>query len=364
MLTATLRLYSPAGQLLPSGVITNYTSLGYSKILHNVGLIKFVLPGDHPVIEHLEDQCQATVTLKDLDRGIDPWVDWEGFYREPQKTGYRPIKFAGTGVDCKSLLSRRIVAYKASISNYSVFSGLELDLVMKRIVDYNCCANATTANGRERNGAITGFTTGSVSSVGNIGSWYCSFNNVLTTLQELAPLSGGDFDVIKTGVASWRWDWYQYQLGSDLTDTLTFSVGRGNMESPVWNLYRIQEKTVAIVGGQDNGVNRQITITTGANYSSSNDIEVFVNAPQALDATTRTAKGDAKLAELESVEEFSFKIKDVESSLYGRDYGFGDLVNAVNPYDGSSIDVQITRVDVDIPGPNRAPRIAIQATNK
>jgi hypothetical protein len=247
-----------------------------------------------------------------------------------------------------SKLAWRIVAWTAAYTNRSKFTSAKAETIANTLVKYNITSDATIANGREREGALTGVTVEADGAEGNTIDWYCAYDNLLETLQDLTLVGGGDFDLVKTSSTAWQYRWYTGQLGTDNSSSVTFALERGNMGNPVYIDNRLNEKTVCIVGGQGETSSRTIEVRTGTNYAAGNNIETF---EQATDITTQAglqSRGDKALAEVEAVKEFSFDVLQIPGCEYGDDYVLGDLVTAVNPYDQTTYTVKVQSVSVSI----------------
>ena len=181
--------------------------------------------------------------------------------------------------------------------------------------------------------------------------WYCSNDNLLETLQKLALVGGGDFDLVKSNLNSeslvWDFRFYDGQLGTDRSATLTFAVGRGNMIDPVFEINREDEATIAIVGAEGQKDTRTYLTRTGTNYGSNNHIEMFVQT-HAETTAGQQAVGDKRLAEREARELFEFGIKQTPKCVYGVHFGLGDLVKAVNPFTNVASTVKINAVTLNL----------------
>lgn len=181
--------------------------------------------------------------------------------------------------------------------------------------------------------------------------WYCSNDNLLETLQALALVGGGDFDLVKSDLNSealvWDFRFYDGQLGIDRSATLTFAIGRGNMIDPLFEMNREEEATIAIVGGEGIEADRDYLTRTGTNYSANNHIEMFVSS-HAETVAGRQAAGDKRLDNREARELFEFGIKQTPFCVFGVHFGLGDLAKAVNPFTGTSTTVKINAVNLDL----------------
>ncbi len=207
---------------------------------------------------------------------------------------------------------------------------------MNLLVTYNITSSATTGNGRKRNGTnwpATQITVQEDLEGGNSLNWYCFGQNLLENLQKLAPIAGGDFDLVKTSPTAYEFRWYLGQLGTDRSATVKFALGLGNMGLPEYSESRIDEKTVACVWGQGEDSARDYATRTGANYATTNDIELFVDANDIVfgDADGLNDKGDQKLREVEAIRSFRFNALQAPATLYGVHYFLGDLATVINP---------------------------------
>ena len=183
--------------------------------------------------------------------------------------------------------------------------------------------------------------------------WYCSNDNLLATLQALAKIGGGDFALVKSDLhrgeaLAWDFRFYDGQLGTDRSATLTFAVGRNNMANPVYALDHADEATVAVVGGRGDGAEREYVTRTGTDYSATNDIEIFVNGINSETTGGLNAAGDKRLFEHEAREEFTFDLVQTPSCVYGYHFFLGDLATAVNPFTGTTATVKVNAVTLDL----------------
>jgi len=326
-----LRFYSPAGVLVAE--TTDFGVLAYTKRVNIPGLLKFNMRGDHGSVALLENRSQIEVWRRNERRGLDWHCDFYGLYLSQERQYAERNIFTAYCPGQMWLLATRIIAWYTETTNRTVFTGIAAETIMKTLVDYNACANATMANGRLREGAITGLSIQTDGAAGNTLSWKCAYKNLLVELQDLAMAAGGDFDLIKTAAQAWEFRWYTGQRGADRRSTVIFAHERGNMANPRYHHGRINEKTVAVVGGQGEEDERDTRIMLGDDYSVSNDIETFV------DARTRTSPlglqdaGNERLNKLRARERFTWEVVQAPACFYGQvisggDYELGDLVTA------------------------------------
>lgn len=343
--TYELRVYSAAGVL--KSRITDFGALSCIRAVNKPGLLSTVLRGDHPAIAFLEHKSHVELWCSDLENGIDPYRYFGGLYlKQKRKTAEEPF-FTLSAPGYLWFLTTRINAWYADTASRSKFTSAKGETVMKTLVSYNACSNATVVNGRYRAGAITGLSIQADGTNGNTIDWACANKPLLENLQELALVAGGDFDLVKTGTNTFEFRWYTGQLGTDRTASLTFSMGKANMATPIFEYDRISEKTVAIVGGQGIEDNRTIVIRTGTDYSASNDTEIFVSATNVNTTGAYNTAGDKKLKETQAFPSFNFKILQTPSCLFGRDYFLGDKCKAIDAYNNTEYTVKITEANLN-----------------
>jgi len=341
-----LRFLDTDGNLVAE--VTDFLGLSYVKQVNAAGLCRFVLAGDHHAIDELGHRYIVEVWRRVVNAEIDWYRDFQGLFLDQQRYQTDAAYFEGAAPGVLWLLGTRHVLWYANTTNRSKFTSQPAETVMKYLVDYNCGANATTGNGRIRAGAITGITVAATASGGNTISWGCSWKNVLDELQELARVAGGDFDLEEQTAANWEFDFYSGQRGTDLTETLTFSLAWGNMANPRYRYNRIQEATVVLAAGRGREDTRMTQVVTGEDYAATNDVELFVDANNRESAAALVSAANEKLDTFRAREELSFDVLQTPASLYGKHYCIdgvmGDLVTA--RYDELTLTQKISRVAV------------------
>ena len=306
-------------------------TLTYSKAVNEVGLLQFALPADHSAIAYLTDKALVEVWRRDTGRGVAWHADFYGLVRttQYQYPGEGPETFTVWCPSQLSMLGWRIVAWKAETANRSKFTTAKAETIMKTLVSFNAGASATVANGRIREGAITGLTVQADGAAGNTLDHACAYAGLLTTLQALAKIAGGDFDLVATGASTWEFRWYAGQLGTDRSATVAIALERGTMASPTLTDSRADEATVCIVGGQGEAAARTTVVRLGANYNvSSNNQERLVDARDRTTTAGLNAAGDRALDEWRARPELNFQIIQTPALVWNRDLFLGDKVLA------------------------------------
>jgi len=337
-MTADFKLIVRSAAGAKTAEITDHLQLAYRKAVNAPGLASFALNGDHAAIALLTDKCQVEVWRRNVALGIDWYADFYGLFRDPESGFTDRNTFLARCPGQMTMLGWRHIAYPADTVDRSKFTSKPGETIMKQMVKYNATGSGTTGDGRIRNataaGVLTGMATISNQADGGAGNsldWYCALDNLLASLQKLARVAGGDFDLIKTGAATWEFRWYLGQRGTDRSATVTFSLGYGNMAVPRSRYNRMDEKTVAIVGGGGENSARTFVTRTGANHAVGNDIEMFVDARGEGTVTAAlNARGDMKLDQAQARQEFTYRVLQSPASAYGKHYcvagDIGDLV--------------------------------------
>ncbi len=340
--------------------VSDYLWLSYTREVNAPGLLRFGLNGDHAAIGLLEDKGQIDVYRRNVEMGM-PWTcELTALFRAQKQTFTDRPGFEATGTGILTKLSWRIVAWAAGTANRSEFVGAKAETIMKALVSSNAGANATTANGRKRNGTMPGIAVEADGAGGNtIGHWGCAWDNLLETLQGVAAIGGGDFDLVRTGNNAFEFRWYAGQRGTDRHNTVKFAVNLGNMERPEYEDDRMDEATVAIVGGQGEGSARAVEIRTGANYAETNDIELFLNGSGYTSAAGLRTAGDEALAEARAKATFGFKPLQTPATFYGMHYFLGDLVSARHEAASGTFKVQAVTIE-NKPGANEVVSVELQ----
>lgn len=335
---------------------TGFTSLAYRNEVNAPGYAQITFAGNHPARTLLPTNGQIEVYRRNADLGVSWYRDFVGVFRGQTHTTRETGEWT---IDCPgimSVLSWRNVAWYAGTASRSAFTAAASETIMKTLVSYNAGSNATAANGRIRDGV----TSGKLSNIwtisnqadgagGNSKSWSCAWDSLLTTLQALAKAgAGGDFDLIKTAATTFEFRWYAGQRGTNRTASVLFSLDRGNMAQPEYAYSRQNEATVAIVAGQGDASARVVTTRTGSDYSSSNDIEAFVDGRSYSTTAALQSIGDKAMFDRRARHALDFSVLQSPNAYYGAHYFLGDLVTA--SYLNTSFTQKVQAVNVSFDG--------------
>lgn len=328
-------------------VLTDFINLAYARTVNTPGIISITLSGNHSILTSIEDKWVFEVWRK---------TDKTGWSREIVGL-FRNLKWEYADnptatiqcYDILSMLGWRIVAYKANTTNRSKFISKKAETIANTLVKYNATASGTTADGRIRLGTISGMSVEADGASGNTLDWFCAYDNLLETLQDLAIVGGGDFDVVKTGANAYQFRWYENQLGTDKSSNLIFAMNYGNMANPTYSIERSHAVSVAIVGGQGEEADREVYAYTSSDYNLTlNNIETFHSATNVDTTSGLKTRGYQELAKKAPKAKFGFSVLQTPGCQYGEDYVLGDLVSVINPFTSDKYTMKIVTIQISL----------------
>ena len=321
-----------------AGARTSYVSdvldIVISRAVNGVDMCRIVVGGTSSAVPYLAYGSILEVYREDRDAGIAYYREFAGIMRMVDTVITDTTIITVQAVGFTALLADRIVAWKSGVSDRSQFVGVAAETVLKTLFSYNLGSSATTANGRLLSGVLTGATTAASGGNGNSISLSVSGQNLLTAMQRVQEVAGGDFDLVFTAPTTYTYTWYTGQRGTDRSASVIFSVANGTIGSLRIVDDRIADYTAAVVAGQGEGatrsfVTRPATLPTGLSLR-----EAWVDARNQSTTAEYTESGDIVLAEAERQRSrVEAKILQSEALRYGRDYVLGDLVSV---YTGSA----------------------------
>lgn len=339
--------------------------LTWHNIVNGIGVAQFEINQSNPDAQYIIDKAQIEIVRADDAIGLDEYASFEGIIRDdnPYTDEVGRDRLIVTAFDYNELPSRRQVAYYANKANYTIFTAVKGETVLKRLVRDNCDpAFATTGNTRDRTPNTLNLTIATDSARGNTINWTCGGRSkLIDELAKVALIAGGDWRVNRTGLASYQFEFYPGQLGQDRTSGATpiiFSLDRGNIRVPSLVRQRSAEKTVAIVGGKGEEDQRIIRVRTGANFSATNDIETFVDGRNTADTGALDSIGDQALANLKLRNVLTFDV--IQTGLYAidKDYFLGDLTLA--KYYGQTLTMKVYETAFEYRGPHENADVKIR----
>ncbi len=314
--------------------IDDYLDLAYINRVNEPGVCRFTLDGNSTKVSLFTNDCQVEIYRRNPDMNIAWYADFYGLFKDSsQYTDAEGRNFFSA--ECPgqmSLLARAANLWPAGTANRSTFSAQSAETIMKTLVQYNLNTTyATTGNGRKLTWQTPNISIETDSARGNSLDWNCAWKNVLGELQGIGRhnVGGGDFNLVKTGAATWEFRYYPNQLGTDRSASITFSQTFDNMGVPSLSTARANEATIALIGGRGEGASRATTSQTGVNYNAAtNYIETFLDIANATSTAMLQARGKEILDQMQARSKLKFKPLQTPSTQYGRDYFLGDLVKA------------------------------------
>lgn len=321
-----LQVYNSSGTL--QATVVDFLAIGVVRVVNGVDTATFSLDGNSPSVGYVSYGAIIEVYRSDLDAGISSYREFAGMIRGITQTISDRTVYDVAAVGFNALLADRQVAYYAGVNNRTQFAAVVSETIMKTLWNFNVSTSATTANGRFLDGRLTGATAATSGGAGTAQSISVAQMNLLQALQKVQLGAGGDFAVSYTAPATWTFNWYTGQLGTDRSATVTFSIGNGTIGKLVIKTDRVQDITAVVVAGQGEGSARAI-VTRPASLPTGLDLrEGYIDARNQKTTAEYTAVGDAALT-LAARQRATVDAQVLQSQAlrYGRDYFFGDLVS-------------------------------------
>jgi ReqiPepy6 Gp37-like protein len=323
--------------------------VAWRKRVNGVYMAEMTINADNPDAIYLQDKYQLEIWRADYANGLSDYLSFDGTIRDDQpftdEDNRRRLTIRAYGHNER--LARRRIAYPANTLDFTLFTATKGETVLKRLVRYNCDpVFATVANARDRQPSTLNLTTATDLARGNTIDWTCGGrNNLLDELQKIALIAGGDFAVTKTGAASYVFEFYPNQLGTDRSsgaNPVIFSTDRGNMATPKLVRTRSSEKTIMIVGGRGENDTRTIRVRSGVNFSAANDIEDYIDGRNSTTTAALDDIGDQALEEKRFRNVIEYEVLQKPLYTVEKDYFLGDRVLAI--YAGLTVTQQVYEI--------------------
>ena len=348
-----IRIQDASGNTLLA--LDQWQSLDYARTVNNVGALTLRLP---PTLALTYFKRDGRIFVYRSIPNMPPRIDLQTYFlitRVQQvltEQGERYIEIGA--MDAMHLLKRRIVAYAAG-SSQAVKSAAADDL-MKAIVRENLSSSATDTS---RQLAASLFSvTANTSQAPTVAKAF-SRRTVLDVLRDVADASATAgtylaFDVVWNGTGlefrtytKFRGVDHRYPSG---TNPVLLSAEAGSLTRASYQVDYTDEVTVAYAGGQGEGTDRVVASsidTTRATLSPFARCESWQDARQNTSSTAVQDEADAALRAGRPRITFDCTVNaDAPGALYGRDYGFGDVVTA--QAFGQSVDCRVDGVRVTV----------------
>lgn len=332
MIQYTVITYTSAG--VRTSYISDVLDVAVGRSVNGIDICQVSVGGTSASAAFLNYGAILEVYREDSGAGIAYYREFSGTIRMRDTSIADETVITVQALGHTALLSDRIVAWPAGVADRSEFTAVPAETVLKTIFEYNLGASATTANGRLLPGAITGAATPTSAGYGNLISISIAGDNVLSAMQRIQEMAGGDFDVVYTPPATYTYMYYNLQRGDDLRASVVFSVGNGTIGRLRIIDDRIDDASAVIVAGSGEGmartyVTRPATLPTGLDLR-----ERWIDARTQSTTAQYTQLGDIALADAERQRQrIEVQILQSDALRYGRDYRLGDIVSV---YTGSA----------------------------
>ena len=309
--------------------LTAMIGVRISRVLNGFDIAQTVLTGNDPNAAYIVQNARMEVYRRDISAGVPNQREFAGIILGIKTTINEVTTISVIAVGFEILLQNRIVAFFAGVANRSIFTAQPAETIMKTLFNYNLGSLATTANGRFLNGVITGATTAATSGAGNSLSIAVAGQNLLSAMQRIQEISGGDFALLYTAPATYEFMWYTGQRGTDRSATVIFSIDKGTIGELVIEQPRINDFNAVIVAGAGNESARAI-VTRPASLPTGIDLrEQWVDARNGQTTTAALqATGDVELGlQAKNRTTYTAQILQTPAMRYGGEYFLGDLVS-------------------------------------
>lgn len=267
--------------------------------------------------------------------------------RQPEydEDGNETNFLVAAGLSDLELLDRRIIVPPSGSTHMACNDNI--DDAMKYFVRYNCVTGYVVDADREDSGLSVEADAGAHPTTANLTGRY---QILLNWLQKWADYYGVDFDIVRTGAGAYEFRTYYPQLGSDKRTTMVFSIHRGNISSFKWWEDGLAVYNYAYVGGQGEGLERNVRTLSDTNSITENGRrERFVDARDLSSDASLDLRGYEYLTEHgAAIEGVQVKVLDVEGTEWGTHWDLGDLVRAYDPEWEVTHEAKIVAVDVTV----------------
>ncbi|MBT2661953.1 hypothetical protein [Bacillus sp. ISL-45] len=321
---SSLKIITPAFEFL--GEIDDYESLIFTR--------KWSKPHDLQIVidsrkQHTEHLVKGNIIF------LTPEKAAYILHVEKDAAGALQIR----GLSLKGWLSKRITVPPAGIA-YDRLNA-DAETIMKTYVDRNA------VNPADPNRIIPDLEIAPNQNRGASFVFQTRFKNLDEELEKISLSSGLGWDIrIDLDRRKFVFDVYE---GRDLSaeqspnPPVFFSIDFDNVESQTFVDSELGHKNAAFVGGQGEGVEREI-VQIGNDLSGLERNEVFIDARDIEDGSDLPSRGEQKLAEFMPVQSFETKVLPYSTFIYEEDWDLGDIVTTQNKEWGITANLRVTEV--------------------
>lgn len=333
----SVQIYDSAGTL--QAIVTDFQNLDIALAMNAPDMCSFTIPGNSNAAQYVENGAIVAVYRQDLELGIANSRVFIGIMRDITTERGLITYVTVNAIGMMSLLSNRIVAYKANAANLSKFDNVRAETILRTLFTYNIGASATTANGRVLNGVTTGMTTGATGGTGALLSTKCPMQPLLKTMQGIAYDGGVAFTLDYTAPASWVFNVYgSGYIGTDRTASVVFSVSTGTVSKIVQKKRFSNAFNAVVVGGSGTESARQYATRPASLPTGLALREVYMDGKSQQNAPIAYLNNyGSRVLAIGNKQRTNYEIDILQTAAlrYGRDYFLGDKITV--RYGGASI---------------------------
>ncbi|MEG1256905.1 hypothetical protein, partial [Clostridium sp.] len=241
------------------------------------------------------------------------------------------------GRDIKSIIERRVTV-PSNGEAYDKYKG-DVESVIKHYVDV-CCVNPADINRKIPNLIIA-----PNKNRGSIISWESRYKNLMSETESISRTGEiGWFIYLDPKIKKFTFD---IEVGINRAATqsvnsrVIFSSEFNNITNAVHTTNSVNYKNIAYVGGQGEGVEREIKEVKKSDAIGLDRREVFIDGRDISDAENIESRGLAKLSQFDNIVNTESTIIN-KNLLYERDWNLGDIVTVKSKE--TNEDLRITEV--------------------
>jgi len=328
----TVQVYNSAGTL--QATVVDFLAIKVTRIVNGIDVLAMRLGGTSPSVSTIVYGGIIEVYRQDIEAGIASYREFAGIIRGITQTITDQTVYDIQAVGFNAILADRQVAYYAGVANKSQYTAQPAETIMKSLFNQNLGSSATTANGRFLDGRLTGATASATTGAGTSLTISVAQMNLLQALQRVQLSASGDFAVVYTAPATWAFNWYTGQLGTDRSASVVFSIDNGTIGKLIIRTARIDDVTAVVVAGQGEGSARAIVTRPASLPTGLGLREGYADARNQKTTAEYQALGDMVLSNATRQRSaVDAVVLQSDALRYGRDYFFGDLVGV---YTGSA----------------------------
>jgi hypothetical protein len=374
-------------------VFDTWEKLEYTNEVNGIGSYQLVLDGNDERVEYFDVDYQVEIWRKVPGMRLDWYLDFEGLHRKQERSISKDgvSLYTSSGAGYNDLLARTVIAFKEGTIRAEKNDASET--VMKEFVTENCTALADDFSvvGRlnydehynDETGAIVyyaalpGFSVEGDTGGGINWEGERAYENLLSTLQDVAVTSGIDFSVVGNGPALFQFRTYLDGIGRDMRNAevnsssglnaygnrpVLFSVPYGTVEQITYTSDRMSESNAVMVLGEGELSLREVyTVANVMAQAASPWNRREVTRPGSNQDTIEQNNqlGREVLKDNAVKELMNFDPLQTRSHCYGVHYKIGDIVTA--SFGPLEMHKKLTKITVTMQGVSE--RIAITFTD-